>query len=58
MYKLEPDNRPLKQAYDAGATAFDREGRDALNPYLTGAQAFLYWDHGFRDAQKASTSAH
>jgi hypothetical protein len=42
-----------KQAYDAGARAFESERDQAENPHVKGTDAAKYWECGFLDAQKA-----
>ena len=45
-------------AYKAGAEAYKVLGRSVINPYKPGSIEAEYWDHGFRDAQKASELGH
>ena len=57
MVDVEAD-QILRQAYDTGALAFESDGRNAVNPYDAESEEAKYWDHGFRDAQKASEMGH
>ncbi|MGO4569469.1 hypothetical protein AB4Z52_31590 [Rhizobium sp. 2YAF20] len=54
MDEMRKPTEDQKEAYDAGARAFQGGGDNAKNPHAEGSDVAKYWEHGFLDAQKAS----